>query len=316
MAHPAARRRIYEVLEVAAPGDRLSRCVDISVIALVGINVAAVLAESVEPVYRAHRNAFDVLEALSVSVFSVEYFLRVWSAAEHPGPRAGWQKRLRWATSPMALADLAAILPFFLSSFTGLDLRFLRVLRLLRLFKLTRYSGSLMQLREVVRMQRSAYAASMFVLLVVLVIAASGIYLAEREAQPVAFGSIPTAMWWALVTLTTVGYGDVTPVTGWGKLFAAGVTLVGVGVVALPTAILSSGFLAVLERNRTLLRQDAAEAASDGYISEEEAERYERLAERLGVAPEMAREIMATAANAAADVGSCPHCGKEFDAGG
>lgn len=311
MGTSSARRRIYEVLEVAGAGDRLSRVVDVVLIALVAVNVLAVMLESVEPLYRARRGLFDILEAVSVSVFSIEYFLRVWCAAErNPQARESARARVRWVLSPMALADLAAILPFFLGSLTGLDLRFLRVLRLLRIFKLTRYSGSLNLLLEVFRCQRRAYVASLFVLMMVLVVAASGIYVVEHDAQPVAFGSIPTAMWWALVTLTTVGYGDVTPVTGWGKLFAGGVTLVGVGVVALPTAILASGFLTVAQRNRQLLSVDAADAAADGYISEEEAERYEALAERLGVPPEVAQEIMTTAAQAASTVGACPHCGK------
>ena len=312
MESPSARRRIYQLLEVAHNGDRLSRSVDLALIALVAANVVAVMLESVEPLYRARRGLFDAFEAISVSVFSIEYFLRVWSAAERASgdPRA-WRERVRWVLSPMALADLAAILPFFLTSFTGLDLRFLRVLRLLRIFKLSRYSGSLTLLLEVFRSQRRAYIASLFVLMMVLVVAASGIYLVEREAQPVAFGSIPTSMWWALVTLTTVGYGDVTPITTWGKVFAGGVTLVGVGVVALPTAILASGFLTVAQRNHERLSHDAADAAADGYISPEESERYQALAERLGVPPEVAEEIMSTAAEAASAVGACPHCGKD-----
>ncbi len=312
MESPSARRRVYQVLEVAHHGDRLSRGVDVALIALVAGNVAAVMAESVEPLHRAHRGLFDVFESVSVAVFSVEYFLRVWSAAERaPGEAPAWRERLRWVLSPMALADLAAILPFFLSAVVGLDLRFLRVLRLLRIFKLTRYSGSLTLLLEVFRSQRRAYVASLFVLMMVLVVAASGIYLVEREAQPAAFGSIPTSMWWALVTLTTVGYGDVTPITTWGKVFAGGVTLVGVGVVALPTAILASGFLTIAQRNHERLSSDAADAAADGYVSREESERYRELAERLGVPPEVAAEIMATAADAASAVGACPHCGKD-----
>ena len=309
MPSPTRRQRIHQILEVAGSGDRTSRTVDLALIALIGVNVLAVMLESIEPLYRAHRTLFDAVEAASLAIFGVEYLLRLWSAAERADApenwASPWRARLRWALSPLALADLAAILPSFLASFTGVDLRFLRTLRLLRVFKLTRYSSSLTMFVEVARSQGRAYAAAMFVLGLILVVAASGIYVVEREAQPEEFASIPKAMWWALVTLTTVGYGDVTPITAGGKLFASLVTLVGVGVVALPTAILASGFLAEHQR------RGAAQALADGYLDDTEVAQYHALAERLGMAPEVAEEIMGAALSRMSprdDI--CPHCGK------
>ncbi|MDQ2694853.1 MAG: ion transporter, partial [Pseudomonadota bacterium] len=227
------RRRTYEILEVARGGDAASRAADVFLIILISANVAAIILESMPAVQAAHRVFFAAFEAFSVAVFTVEYLLRLWAAAEDDrrrGPAA--RRRLRWAVSPLALCDLLAILPAYLALFVGMDLRFLRVLRLLRLFKLTRYSRAMELLAQVFREEAATFGTTLFILLVMMILASSGIYLVEREAQPDAFGSIPAAMWWAMATLTTVGYGDVTPVTSLGKFFGACITIVGVGMVA------------------------------------------------------------------------------------
>ena len=312
------RRRVHEVLEVARPSDATSRVVDLTLIALVAANILAVILESMEGLFRDYGELFDAFEVFSVGVFSLEYGLRVWAAAEldASSQTSSWRKRGRYVFSPLALADLAAILPFYLSALFAVDLRFLRVLRLLRIFKLTRYSGAMGMLLNVLRSERRAFGAALFVMLIVMTLASSGIYLAEHRAQPVAFGSIPAAMWWAMATLTTVGYGDVTPITALGRVFASVITIVGVGMVALPAGLLASGFSYAHRRNRLLLEREVNQALGDGVITGEEAESYDALAQQLGVAPEVAQEIVDSARGhgpSMADQGRCPHCGKSLE---
>lgn len=313
----ALRRRVHEVLEVARPGDTTSLVVDYVLIVLVATNVAAVVFASVQSLYGAYRGLFQGFEAFSVAIFTLEYGLRVWAASE-PALAAGnspWRGRTRYVLSPMAVADLLAIMPFYLSALFALDLRFLRVLRLARIFKLTRYSGAMNTVLQALASERRAIGAALFILLVVMIFAASGIYLVEHRAQPEAFGSIPAAMWWAVAALTTVGYGDVTPVTVIGKIFASLITIGGIGMVALPTGVLASAFSEVHQRNRRRLELEADNALADGVFSDDDARAYSSLAEKLGVAPEVAQEIVAAAWREGADTGhdACPHCGKALD---
>ncbi|MDJ0790189.1 MAG: ion transporter [Myxococcota bacterium] len=310
------RRRVHQILEVAEEGDATSRAVDLALMTLVAVNIAAVVLESLDSVQASYGTAFRRLEIISVAVFSVEYVARFWSAAEEDPQVEPWRNRLRYVRSPMAVADLASIAPLFLSAFTSADLRFLRVLRLLRILKLTRYSSALGTIVQVVRSEGQTFGTAFLLLLSMLIFASSGIYLAEHRAQPEAFGSIPHAMWWAVSALTTVGYGDLTPITPVGKIFASLVTVVGVGVVALPTSIMASGFAQISDRNRRRLQSEAEQAFEDGYFSASEAARYEQLAAELGVPADFAREIAEAAARRhplALANGPCPHCGKEPD---
>lgn len=309
------RRRVHEVLEVGRPEDVWSRRADLALIVLVALNVLAVVLESVEHIWLRYSDAFAWFEMFSVLVFTIEYVLRVWTAGVTT-QEDGWRPRWRYVRQPLAIAALLAFAPFYLGVLFQLDLRFLRILRLLRAFKLTRYSGAMRMLLDVVYQERKALSSSLFILCVMLIGASSGIYLVEREHQPEDFGSIPAAMWWALATLTTVGYGDVTPISTIGKLFAASVMVVGIGTVALPTSILASGFAAIHARNHRRLRAELAIALEDGMLDHEESHAYRRLAEQLGVPAEVAQEIAIRAAHRKhLEIGpdSCPHCGKALD---
>jgi voltage-gated potassium channel len=237
---------------------RVAGFLDYSLAALIVLNVAATILQTVVEIDAAYGSELAVFEVFSVVVFSIEYLTRVWFAPRHPSGRFTRPilGRLRFAFTPMALVDLVAILPFYLGFFLKLDLRFLRALRLVRVFKLSRHSSAMDILLTVLRQEARSFGAALSILLVILILASSGMYLVEHDAQPEAFGSIPAAMWWAVATLTTVGYGDVTPVTVPGKLFGSMVTVVGVGMVALPAGILSSAF------SDHLRRQRAAAAAS------------------------------------------------------
>ncbi|MDP6979156.1 MAG: ion transporter [Myxococcota bacterium] len=311
------RRRTHEVVNVASPDDDLSRLFDVSVIVLVAGNILAVILESVESLADAYAPLFGAFEAVSVAVFSAELVLRVWVAAEETGDgRSVLSRRLRYLASPMAIADMLAIAPFYLASFFSLDLRFLRFLRLLRVMKLTRYSPALSVFRDVLRAQRGAFLSAFTVLVLMMTFASSAMYVVEHEAQPEAFSSIPAAMWWAVATLTTVGYGDVTPITTLGKLMASSIMIVGIGMVALPTSILASGFTEQHRRRRLTLELEADRALEDGVFDDTEADRYLRHATALGVDPEEAEQIVEIAVRDVVipmpdDVTACPHCGKD-----
>jgi voltage-gated potassium channel len=306
---------VYEVLEVGRPGDHWSRWIDLSLITLVAMNLVAVILESVESVGTSYVDEFARFELVSVVVFSVEYGLRLWTAGVATGQH-GWRACWNYVRRPLAIADLLSIAPFYLAALFQIDLRFLRVLRLLRAFKLTRYSGAMRVLFDVVYQERAALGSAFFILCVMLVAASSGIYLVERTHQPEDFGSIPSAMWWALATLTTVGYGDVTPVTSLGKLFAAAVMVVGICTVALPTSIMASGFQSTHERNHRRLRAELEEALEDGVFDRDESDAYRKLAEKLGVPAEIAEEMASRAERRMHfEVGpeACPHCGKSLE---
>lgn len=238
------RHRTFEVVEEAAPGDRLSRLFDQFLIVLITLNIAAVVLETVPSLHDRFGSEFLVFEVVSVIIFTVEYAVRIWVAPEHPSlKRHGpLMSRVRYAVSIGALIDLLAFLPFYLAIFFGADLRVLRVLRLLRFLKLMRYSSALMTLQRVFYDERRALLASLLIMFGLLIISSTAIYHAERLAQPEAFGSIPAAMWWSLATLTTVGYGDIVPVTLYGKLIGGVVMLFGLGMFALPLGIIAMGF--------------------------------------------------------------------------
>ena len=218
-------------------------------------NVLAVIFESVDEVGLRYAAYFEVFEVFSVIVFSAEYALRIWSCTENPQGthRGAVADRLRYVLSPMAIIDFLAIAPFYLSMLFAIDLRFLRVFRLLRLLKLTRYSPAIEMLGRVLHNERRALFSALLIMLVLLVFASSLMHLIEHEAQPDAFGSIPAAMWWAVVTLTTVGYGDAAPITPLGQLLGGFVTILGVGTFALPAGILASGFAQEVKRREFIV---------------------------------------------------------------
>ncbi|MGD2247332.1 MAG: ion transporter [Candidatus Methanofastidiosia archaeon] len=245
------KERFYSILETASEGDSISRAFDIFIIALITLNVLAVILETVEGLYTQFTQVFAHFELFSICVFTVEYILRVWACTTNEKYSSPVKGRIHFALQPMALIDLFAILPFYLPVMLPLDPRFLRALRLFRLFrlfKMGRYSESLQTLGNVMKSKKEEMVVTFFVISLMLVFASSTIYYVEHDAQPEAFSSIPAAMWWGVATLTTVGYGDVYPITPLGKFLGAVIALLGIGMFALPAGILASGFAEELQK--------------------------------------------------------------------
>ena len=307
------KRRVWEIVETAAANDVASRRFDIAISTLIALNILALTLESVEAIGTRWAGWFFAFELFSVAVFTAEYVARLWSCVEADDASGSGHLgfRCRYALRPIVLIDLLAVLPFYLGVLFHLDLRFLRALRLLRVLKLTRYSPAVALLFRTLRQERESLSAAMFFLLIVLVITASGIYMFENRAQPEAFGSIPAAVWWAITTLTTVGYGDVTPLTPGGKAFGVLVMIVGIGMVALPTAILASAFSEQLSRRREEYQVQVDDALADGVITDDEAAKLETIRRQLGMGEEEAERILKHELRAwLEDKQPCPHCGR------
>ena len=263
--------------------------------------------ETVDSLYAQWEWEFRIFEIFSLTIFTIEYAARLWVVPENPDN----PKRLRWCFTPSAIIDFLAVLPGLLMLIFPLDLRMLRAFRMLRLLKLTRYSAALGMLLSVFEEEAGSFFAGFFVLLLVLVFAASGAWLVEREAQPEAFGSIPAAMWWAVATLTTVGYGDVYPVTVMGKVFGAAITVVGVGMAALPAGIIASGLNDQLHRRRANMQKQFRMALEDGVICGAEEAEIETLRKELGLSRRAADQIRAQMEDEARQkLNICPHCGR------
>ncbi|WP_228443494.1 ion transporter [Natrarchaeobaculum sulfurireducens] len=250
-------------------GGRAGVVVDWLIMAVILVNVAAVMMETVDSVASQYGPVFLWLEICSVALFTVEYLGRVWSAVEHPaysGPISG---RVRFASRPLLIVDLLAILPFYLALFgVGGDLR---VIRALRLFKLFRYSQSLSFFTRVLKRKKTDLVVVTVVDAAVLVVVSSLVYLVEHQAQPETFTSIPQTLWWGVATLTTVGYGDMYPVTPLGQLLGGITAVLGIGLFALPASIIASGFLEEARSATTCpqcgTRIDHTDDATDSSVS-------------------------------------------------
>ena len=236
------RRRAFAILEEPGPADRAGRAVRIFLVSLIALNVLAVILDSMASQAAKWAGPLRVFEMASVAVFTVEYLLRIWVAAERPEYARLALGRLRYLLTPLAILDLLAILPFYLPLIIPFDLRYLRMLRMLRMAKFGRYSRSVRILREVLADRKNELFAAASLLIAIIVMASGLMYAAEHEAQPAVFTSIPATMWWAVATLSTMGI-DMRPVTPVGKLLASLIAVCGILLFALPAGIVSSGFV-------------------------------------------------------------------------
>jgi len=323
--HPTRRQRTYLLLEA---GDLTPAATWIrSFIALVIIlNVIAVILESHETVYSVHGGILEAFDIISVLFFTIEYGLRIWASAENPqfagaGP---WRGRWKYLKSGMGIVDLVAIAPFYLGFFVTLDLRHVRAFRLIRLLKLNRSFHSLDVFSTVFRSQIPNLIGAAVVILVLLVLSSSLMYAVESgasageatqytwsEADPGAdqFANITKAMWWSVVTLTTVGYGDVIPSTVLGKTLGGFIMLLGIGLVALPAAILGGKFADELAYRRAKVTTHAIRILQDGKLDENERKELEESGQQEGFSDQEIEEIKNNAIELIEGIHVCPKCG-------
>lgn len=246
----SVKNRVFEIISKAEDGDVASKIFDWAIMMLIALSILSIILESFASVYTRWRSVFQIFEIVTVTVFTAEYILRIWTAdllypdAKHP--------RLKYFFSFMAIIDLLAILPFYLP-FISADLRFLRMMRLfrlfrlLRVFKLGRYFEALQIIVKVIRTSGPQLIMSVVICFFVMLFSAIVMYTVENPVQPEQFPNVITSLWWAICTLTTVGYGDVYPVTSVGRFFASLISLIGIGIIAIPTGIIAAGFNHVIE---------------------------------------------------------------------
>ena len=240
---------VFRTIEPADTGDLVSRICDIFIICLIIINIGMVIAETFT-LPASVQHVFSILEVVSVAVFTVEYALRVWTADLLRPDLSTGKARLRYILSFMALMDLLAILAFYVPYIIPVDLRVLRTLRvtrLLRLFKVNRYTSALSTIGRVFKKKAAQLIASMFIVFLLMLIASVLMYNIENAAQPNVFHNAFDALWWAVATLTTVGYGDIYPVTVGGKILSSVIAILGIGLIAVPTGIISAGFMETID---------------------------------------------------------------------
>lgn len=251
--YKTAKRKVHILLHPELGESKWDRILNGFIIILIILNVIAVMLETVSSLQQAYGPFFRVFDFVSVMIFSVEYLLRLWSCNHDPRYRHPLFGRLKYMFSTDALIDLLAILPFYVHVVVGLDLRMLRLLRLLRflrLFRLTAYMKSAKMVKNVFVKRGNELKLSLVLILFLIIIASCLLYFAEHNAQPKVFSSIPASIWWAVVTVTSVGYGDMVPVTLAGKILSGIISLFGLALLALPAGIITAGFFEEMKKMR------------------------------------------------------------------
>jgi len=240
------KQKTYKLIARGDHGSRINLTFDYAIMILIVLNVIAIIFETIPEINKPLRGFLRVFEIVSVIIFSIEYILRIYvSDLTHPSS-SRIKSALKFVFSAYGLIDLLAIIPFYLPFLIKVDLRFLRILRLmrfLRILKINRYNNSLNLIWTVIKEKKTELAITGFVTFLILMIASFLMYYIEGQAQPDKFPNIIASFWWAIATLTTVGYGDVYPITGFGKFVSGLIAVLGIGLVALPTGLVSAGFM-------------------------------------------------------------------------
>ncbi len=282
------RQKIHALVSPSDYGGKLHNIFDIFIGVWVIISVVAVVLETVHSVSYLINLEFVILDTIAVGIFTIEYLLRLYACVEEPRFRNGFLGRFKQARQTASLIDFLAILPFFLEVLLGsvLDLRFLRTFRLARLLKLTRYNDSTKILTTVIAREWPVISASAFIMILMVVMTASLGYVFEHEAQPEKFDNIPNAVYWAVITLASVGYGDISPITPIGRFMTVVMALLGIGIFAIPAALLASAFGDQLHKERELMKSNLRNMMKDGYLDETEAALLRAEAKRLHITVE------------------------------
>jgi voltage-gated potassium channel Kch len=288
------RQKIHALVFESAYGGKLKDFFDVFIGVWVLISVFAVVLESVASVSYLINIEFVILDTIAVAIFTIEFMMRIYSAVEEPGHRNPLTGRVKQFTNPSTFIDFLAILPFFLEVLLHqvLDLRFLRVFRLARLLKLTRGSDATATLFKVIKREWPVMSAAAFIMILLIVLTASLGYLVEHAAQPEKFENIPTAIYWAVITLASVGYGDISPVTPIGRAMTVVMSLLGIGIFAIPAGLLASAFSDQLHKERDALKASILKMLGDGELDEEEMALLRSEAKRLHLTVEEMNSIL------------------------
>ncbi|MBT3698704.1 MAG: ion transporter [Methylococcales bacterium] len=287
------QRRLMEILEQATDKDRASKICDVFITTLVLCNILSVILESVSSLQAVYGQYFDLFEFWSVMFFTLEYVLRFWATgAKYADHGQKWQGRREYMFGFYGVIDLLAILPFYLQMlFPGADMRALRILRLVRVLKLSHYNSALEDLFNAVKNEARSFIAALYLLTIAIILTSSLMYYAEGDTQPEHFSSIPASMYWAIITLTTVGFGDISPVTWIGQVLATITAFIGVCTVAMLTGIVASSFATQMARRRVVYESQLREAYKDGVLSDEEKKMLLKLRTDFNLSEEQIKSI-------------------------
>jgi len=308
------RNKVHNLLHYDA-SSKVNRAINLFLILLIVSNVIAVVIESYAPLGKAYKNHFYLFELFSIFIFTIEYLSRIWTCVEidTSSSISHTKQRLKYFFTPLAIIDLIAIVPFYLSLFFAIDLRYLRLLRVLRLLKLSHYFKGIDVFISVLIKESLSIATAIATVIILVIISASLMYTLEHDAQPEVFSSIPHSLWWAVVTMTTVGYGDVTPITLAGKTLAGFIMLLGVGIVALPAGMLAARFGEELQSRKDKMRAHVLHALQDGVVDDNEQLELEIIADELGLSIDALNNLINNQKFSHNILTKCPHCGNTID---
>jgi len=290
------RYKVNSLMNMTPTSGRLQHQFDLLLIFFIGLSVICVFLETVPEIHDPLHFEFEVLDYISVAVFSIEFLLRLYSSPELENPPDPIWSRINYLKKPNTLVDLLAVLPFYLQFLVSLDLRFVRILRVLRVAKLTRYNTAMKTFALVFEREKRAFGAGLFITLLITILGAAITYNFEHNAQPDKFDTMPRAMYWSIITLTSVGYGDISPITGVGQFFTMILSVLGIGIVALPAGILGSAFSDQLRQDREDMLKTLQTFLSSGRpLTDEEKELLEEERIRLHLTVEQFEKLKAEA---------------------
>ena len=290
-AERTLRQKVDALMNDTPTSGRLHHQLDLIFIIFIITSVAAVFLETIPAVHDPLKVEFYWFDTIAIAVFTIEYLLRLYAAPEREPHHSALSGRFSFVKKPSSLIDLVAIVPYYLQFLFAVDLRFIRVLRVLRALKLTRYNTALSTFAMVLKREKRAFSAAMFITVLITILSGAIVYEFEHAAQPEKFDTMPRAMYWAVITLASVGYGDISPVTPIGQAFTMVLAILGIGIVALPAGILGSAFSDQLHQQREQMLKAVEDAFADGILTEDEERMLEEERIRLHLSEEQFEKL-------------------------
>lgn len=290
------RQKVDAMMNETPTSGRLHRQIDAILMFFIIISVIAVFLETIPAVHDPLKVQFYWIDTVSIAVFTMELLLRIYAAPESMRPMSSSVTRLAFFRKPSSIVDILAIVPYYLQFMLALDLRFLRILRVLRVLKLSRYNTALTTFALVLKREQRAFAAAMFITALITIISGAIVYEVEHSVQPEKFDTMPRALYWAVITLASVGYGDISPVTPVGQAFTMVLAVLGIGIVALPAGILGSAFSDQLHQQREQMLRKVEDAYADGVLTDDELRHLEEERIRLHLTEEQMEAMKKRAA--------------------